>query len=60
MARNRTFSLNIGWRTLLKDVGLRHQIYCEKHSYQTIPFPGLKMASMQKNTFACGMQSKQE
>jgi hypothetical protein len=22
MARNRTFSLNIGWRTLLKDAGL--------------------------------------
>lgn len=60
MARNRTFSLNIGWRTLLKDVGLTPPDILRKAQLPDDTFSRLKMASMQKNTFACGMQSKQE
>lgn len=39
MARNRTFALNIGWRTLLKDIGLT-------------PEDILRRANLPDNTFS--------
>jgi AraC-like DNA-binding protein len=40
MARNRTFSLNIGWRTLLKDVGLRPEDILRKARLPDDTFSG--------------------